>query len=336
MTTARTLHRFGLTTTALLYFVACGDPAVGPDDGGGSGAGPSASGGTASDGAGGIVLATGGGLVVPDSGTGGTGSGSMPAMIIQTLPAGFTAAEGALAGSDADELRGGYQLVGPLADVDGTDSLACANVLRVLVRDFTTFSHADFGGLKPPADAAGMVEAALGADRKPVRTELLLEVAVEFGDWYQNVDGINVPYVVDLWLEPDAGKYVFDSSRFFPIDPVTTEDDMQEDMDDVLRNFGFTTELHTSFEYQGGESFTFRGDDDVFVFVNRALVVDLGGVHGPVEGTIAIDDLGLTLGSVYELDLFQAERNPVGSNFRLETTLDFTECGVILPGDVVK
>ena len=55
-----------------------------------------------------------------------------------------------------------------------------------------------------------------------------------------------------------------------------------------------------------------------------------------MEGTVIIDDLGLTLGTVYDLDLFQAERNPVGSNFRLETTLDFTECGVILPDDVIK
>jgi len=34
--------------------------------------------------------------------------------------------------------------------------------------------------------------------------------------------------------------------------------------------------------------------------------------------------------------LFQAERLPAGSHFRLETTLDFTDCGVILPDDIVK
>jgi len=43
-----------------------------------------------------------------------------------------------------------------------------------------------------------------------------------------------------------------------------------------------------------------------------------------------IDGLGLTKGSGYTLDLFQAERNPTGSNFRVETTLDFADCGSIV------
>jgi fibro-slime domain-containing protein len=110
---------------------------------------------------------------------------------------------------------------------------------------------------------------------------------------------------------------------------------MQADDDGQPRNFGFTTELHTSFRYAGGEVFTFRGDDDVFVFIDGKLVVDIGGVHGPTEGTVQIDQLGLTRDSVYPLDLFQAERNPTGSNFRIETTLDFADCGTIVD-DVPK
>jgi len=341
MSTARVAFLLGLAVALPPLAAACGTSTPAPAGTGGSGIGsgsaPSGSGGTTAVGSGGVVSAAGGGFNIPDVGSGGMNLGGMPAMIIETLPAGFTAAEGALDGTDAAQLRGGYQLIGALADVTDTETEACANILRVLVRDFTTFSHPDFGGLKNPADATGMLEPVLGTDRKPVRIpEVFPQVAEQFEDWYANVDGTNVPYVVDLWLQPDAGQFVFDSSRFFPLDAAITEEELQEDMDGTLRNFGFTTELHTSFEYQGGESFTFRGDDDVFVFVNGALVVDLGGVHNPVEGMVAIDDLGLTLGEVYDLDLFQAERNPVGSNFRLETTLDFTECGVILPDDIVK
>ena len=43
-------------------------------------------------------------------------------------------------------------------------------------------------------------------------------------------------------------------------------------------NVSFTTETHFWFEYQGGEQFAFSGDDDTWVFVNKTLAVDLGGL----------------------------------------------------------
>ncbi|RYZ07403.1 MAG: fibro-slime domain-containing protein [Myxococcales bacterium] len=247
-----------------------------------------------------------------------------------TLPAGFVAATGAKGGGDASQLKGGWKVVGPLGELPEPSQMACANVLRVLMRDFATFKHPDFGGAKDPQNALGLVESALGPGRKPTRTAAYPQVASKLEDWYATIAGVSTAYVVDFWLEPVGKSFVLDSSRFFPLDSVASAESTQNDDDGQPRNFGFTTELHTSFRYAGGEIFTFRGDDDVFVFVDGKLVVDIGGVHGPTQGTVMIDQLGLAKGSVYTLDLFQAERNPTGSNFRIETTLDFADCGAIV------
>lgn len=253
-----------------------------------------------------------------------------PETLQTTLPNGFVAATGAKGGGDASQLKGGWKVVGPLGKVAEPSGKSCANVLRVLMRDFATYKHPDFGGPKDPQNARGLVDVALGKGRKPTRTAQYPQVAVKLDDWYATLAGVNTAYVVDFWLEPVGQSFVLDSSRFFPLDGVPSAEATQNDDDGQPRNFGFTTELHTSFRYAGGEVFTFRGDDDVFVFVDEKLVVDIGGVHGPTEGSVAIDQLGLTKGSVYTLDLFQAERNPTGSNFRIETTLDFADCGAIV------
>ncbi|HLT38504.1 MAG TPA: fibro-slime domain-containing protein, partial [Enhygromyxa sp.] len=66
-------------------------------------------------------------------------------------------------------------------------------------------------------------------------------------------------------------------------------------------------------------------DDDVWVFVNGQLGVDLGGVHGPLTGNIDMDAVAgafdLQLGQVYALDFFSAERHTTLSNFNIATTI---------------
>ena len=59
--------------------------------------------------------------------------------------------------------------------------------------------------------------------------------------------------------------------------------------EDNPHNYHFTFEIHAEFTYEGGEVFTFTGDDDLFTFINDKLAIDLGGVHGPQSDTIDLD-----------------------------------------------
>jgi fibro-slime domain-containing protein len=92
-------------------------------------------------------------------------------------------------------------------------------------------------------------------------------------------------------------------------------------------NFHFTSEVRYWFQYDAAQPYVldFTGDDDVWVFINRRLAVDLGGIHTPVQGSVtfgmgqaaANTRFSLTNGQVYEVVVFQAERQTVGSSYRL-------------------
>jgi fibro-slime domain-containing protein len=89
-------------------------------------------------------------------------------------------------------------------------------------------------------------------------------------------------------------------------------------------NFSFTSEVRYWFQYDSTKTYTldFTGDDDVWLFINRKLAVDLGGIHTPVQGSVTFGAgrpamFGLTNGQVYEVAVFQAERQTTGSSYRL-------------------
>lgn len=299
------------SSLALAACSAAGTPGDGANDGGAA----VGRGGAASSGGTSLPPLVLGGL----SNQGGTVTGGTSVEILRSLPEGFTKADA----EHPETSLGGYEVLGALADVPPPNG-ECANILRIIVRDFQG-SHDDF---EHASDwSAYQVASPIGESRKPEKTSTT--GPLHFQEWYQNLPGVNDPFAVDLWLEPVGATFVFDSTAFLPLAEWGYKD-----------NYLFTTELHTNFEYKGGEVFTFRGDDDVFVFVNGFLGVNLSGVHTAQEGSIDLDakatEYGLEIGKSYTFDLFQAERQPTGSNFRFETTLSFTGCGVILPPDIIK
>ncbi len=67
--------------------------------------------------------------------------------------------------------------------------------------------------------------------------------------------------------------------------------------------------------------FHFLGDDDVWVFIDGQLVIDLSNTHAPAEQYVDMNRLNLTHGQEYTLHMFHAERQTNGSHFAFTTNL---------------
>ncbi len=144
---------------------------------------------------------------------------------------------------------------------------------------------------------------------------------------------------LSIVVKPQAdGTYVFDSAvdqpyaskgGFFPIDNMlygTAGTEYRPGAPQgggVDRNFHFTFEGHWEFVYQAGagQFFSFTGDDDVWVFINEQLVIDLGGRHSPRQQSVDVSRLGLADGEIYQMAFFYAERHCCQSNMRIQTNL---------------
>lgn len=216
----------------------------------------------------------------------------------------------------------------------------------------------------------GLVKDTLGPDNKPqynspAFTSSLIHSATTFNAWFNDFPSPHGPldtvpyqkqYAIDL-AETDPvgnpGVYTYLNDTQFPIDNWGQGNFIYNNPGDGNtpgtggnigtssgHNFHYTYEIHTSFRYLANQVFTFKGDDDVWVFFNKKLAIDIGGVHQSIEGSLNLTtgvvtyrdwnnnvvatktiDLGLVAGQVYQFDFFYCERHTTESHMRITTTI---------------
>lgn len=120
----------------------------------------------------------------------------------------------------------------------------------------------------------------------------------------------------------NPGFYPLDDFEYLDSAKTIKNPKFDWDVQGCKHNYSFSMKISAQFKYVKGQYFEFRGDDDVWVFINNRLVVDIGGCHSPVEGAVDLDTLGLVEGTEYPFQIFFSERNATGSNFKMRTSIN--------------
>lgn len=216
---------------------------------------------------------------------------------------------------------------------------AGAPPLEARLWNFEPLQPPDFGSLLSPDAGSGLdlgiVASTLGADDTPVYagmpTTWSTHGEASFANWFHDTP-INLSETLALPFGPstaDATLYAIKELSFFPVDDALFGNDRIAR--DPSHNYYFTVAFTLTFRYHGGETFRFASDDDSWVFINRKLAVNLGGLHSAVAGTVNLDaqsaHLGLTVGQAYPLHFFYADRRPISAVLQMQVpAADFAVC----------
>ena len=89
------------------------------------------------------------------------------------------------------------------------------------------------------------------------------------------------------------------------------------------RNHHFCSETHARFKFRKNATFSISGNDDIWVFIDNKLAVDLGGTHLAAPAYVDLNKFlpKATEGNEYDIDIFTCDRRTTTSNLNINTNL---------------
>jgi len=218
-------------------------------------------------------------------------------------------------------------LAASLLALGTSSSFAASTTLTGIVRDFEPGVLAP-GSTNPDFESGiggvvtGLVASTLsGSAPTPLSFGApgYITSAASFAEWYGAAAPSKSLSITLNETFAGSGIYQYSNNNFFPIDG-----QLLGNYGNSGHNFHFTYQIAAQFGYKPGtnQTFSFTGDDDVWVFFDKKLGIDLGGVHGAAGASVNMDTLlaGYAEGN-YSFDFYFAERHTTQSNLEISTSL---------------
>ena len=231
-------------------------------------------------------------------------------------------------------------IISMLSLAAGATSAASSITLNGTIRDFTPgallpgSSNPDF---QPNAVSVGLQTGLVNTTLTGTAPTAVafgapgyITSADSFAQWYGAAAPSKSFAITLSETAPGSGVYGYTNNDFFPID-----NELLGNYGSTGRNFHFTYQIHATFGYTAGahQTFSFFGDDDVWVFFDKQLGIDLGGIHPSAGASVDLDTLfaGSRDTGNYDFDLFFAERATGESMLSIQTSLELVTAPVPEP-----